>query len=207
MLGVITGDLVHSSRASREQLREVQQRLQDIITSNQDRHRASGDMHRGDGFQLAFYHPFDAFVCAVDISCQLAMIKWQASLSIAVADGHLNQPVGRSHGPVFQLSGRQLEVLPRGQWRFSSSDSELEARLSMATQLIGHILSQLSPRQGEVISYWLNHQRCEQKQIADALQMTPQNVSLHWRKGAGNHLEDYLDNVARLLQPHTGDVS
>lgn len=202
MLAVITADVVYSSKAAPELLREAQQQILTLLKrytkpggsqGNGSTPQGDGELYRGDGLQIALRNPQHALNCALELGTALATLNIQLTLSLAIGAGQLGESVGVSQGSVFVLSGRGLDSASRGQWKFSSDDSQLSAEFGCAVDLIGFIISQLTAKQAEVLHYWLTRQRCDQQSIASGLGMTRQNVSLHWRKAAGPHLARCLE--------------
>lgn len=192
MLGVITADLVHSAKASPDRLTEAQRAIEKLIQQGTDALGAKGELYRGDSFQLAVPEVENVLTCMLKFGATLASMGWQLTLSAAIGTGTLASKAGASQGDVFVLSGRELEQCPRGHWRFNSSDAALTAALGISTELTGFIVNQWTPKQAQVMSYWLQHPASDQQQIGQALGMTRQNVSLHWRKAGGPHIERYL---------------
>ena len=204
MLAVITADIVHSVKTEPQTLEHAQTYLRKRMASLRERDLGNGELYRGDGIQIALRDPHRALDCVLELSAFLATHGIKLTLSIAVADGHLNQSVGISQGPAFLLSGRTLDQASRGQWLFSSSQSQLSAEFYCTLDLLGFIVQQWTAKQAEVIHYWLTHDRCDQQTIAKGLQMTPQNVSLHWRKAAGPQLIRCLEQFEKRCSSYLG---
>lgn len=193
MLAVITADVVHSSKAAPDLLREAQRHLATTLKRYTKHAQGSGELYRGDGLQIALQAPQLALNCALELGTLLATLNLQLTLSMAIGKGELGDSVGVSQGSVFVLSGRGLDTASRGQWQFSSDLAQLAAEFTCSIDLIGFIISQMTAKQAEIVHYWLTHQRCDQQHIAKGLGMTRQNVSLHWRKAAGPQLARCLE--------------
>ena len=197
MLAVITADVVQSAKTEPQLLKRAQTYMQERIALLREHDLGNGELYRGDGIQIALREPHRALDCMLELGAYLAYLGIKLTLSVAVAEGQLSQSVGVSQGPAFTLSGRTLDQASRGQWLFTSSHPQLSAEFDCTLDLIGFLVQQWTPKQSEVIHYWLTHERCDQQTIAKGLQMTPQNVSLHWRKAAGPQLARCLEQFEK----------
>lgn len=195
MLAVITGDIAHSSKVPPDTMQQAHRQIEQVIADFQAVSECRGELYRGDALQIMVPKIQYAPVICIGLIAALAVEGLQVTLSLAIAPTKSAERVALSQGPAFVMSGQGLEETPRGGWSVHSSDSELTARLSLASELMGFILSRLTSKQAEILYYWLTHERCEQQQIANAFSMTRQNVSLHWRKAAGPHILRYLQQV------------
>lgn len=191
MLAVITADLVHSGKAEQAQLRQAQAAVQHLVGGYRD---GLGQWYRGDALQVALPHSRAALQCTLELGTLLAQQSLQLTLSLALGEGQLDDSVSTSQGSAFVLSGQGLDTASRGQWRFFSDHPGLAAEFQCTVDLLGFVVSQLTPKQAEVVHYWITHQRCDQATIAAGLGMTRQNVSLHWRKAAGPQLARCLEH-------------
>lgn len=199
MLAVITGDIVHSSRATAAVLSRAHRRIEQVIADFSESSGCRGELYRGDALQILVPEKHQAPAICVGLISALASEGLNITLSLAFAVAASAERVALSQGPAFELSGQGLEDTPRGGWSVHSSDEELTIRLGLATELVGFVLSKLTRKQAQILYYWLTHERCEQQQIAEAFGMTRQNVSLHWRKAGGPQLVRYLNQVERWL--------
>lgn len=206
MLAVITADVVHSSKIEPHILERAQSYALERMLLLREQDLGNGELYRGDGIQIVLREPHRALDCVLELGAFFAAHGINLTLSLAVADGQLSQSVGVSQGPAFTLSGRRLDQASRGQWLFSSGHSQLAAEFDCTLDLLGFIVQQWTAKQAEVIHYWLTHDRCDQQTIAKGLQMTPQNVSLHWRKAAGPQLIRCLEQFEKRCKSHLEPV-
>lgn len=202
MLAVITADVVYSAKTEPKLLERAQAYILERIAILRRQGLGDGELYRGDGIQIVLREPHRALECVLELGAFLATTGIKLTLSIAVAKGQLSPTVGVSQGPVFTLSGRSLDQASRGQWLFSSSHPQLSAEFNCTIDLLGFLVHQWTAKQAEVIHYWLTHERCDQQTIATGLKMTPQNVSLHWRKAAGPQLIRCLEQFEMRCKLH-----
>lgn len=200
MLAVITGDIVHSSKADPAALSQAHRRIEQVIAEFSQRSGCRGELYRGDAVQILVPEKLFAPTICIALITALAGQGLHITLSMAFAAAPSEARVALSQGPAFELSGQGLDNTARGGWSAHSSDKELAARLDLASELTGFILSKLTCKQADIVYYWLTHERCEQSQIASAFAMTRQNVSLHWRKAGGPQLVRYLNQAERWLK-------
>ncbi|RUO32012.1 hypothetical protein CWE12_03215 [Aliidiomarina sedimenti] len=198
MIAVLTGDLVHSSKLSEQQLNQAQQLLQQQI----NRHTQSGgrgELYRGDAFQLALPEARDAIKAALLVVCTLRANGVALTLSVGIGDGPVAKRSATAQQQAYVLSGRGLELTSRGELTVHSDHSAANQSLQLNTAFLSFLLQNLTRKQAEVLYDWVNHDFCEHHLVAERLQTSRQNVSLHLRKLGGHLVESYCQTFAQWL--------
>lgn len=205
MIAVITGDLVRSSQLSAAQINQAERTVH-RLTQEYGETGCRSEWFRGDGFQLVAPAPERTVEILVRLVCQLTEQGLSATLSVGLGEGEIAARPGLSQGRVFELSGRGLEQNARGELSLHIDAPELNQQVQLPTAFLSFLLARLTARQAQVIDEWIAHGFCEHQQVADRLDMTRQNVSLHLRKAGAALIERYDETFGQwllALQQHT----
>ena len=187
MIAVLTGDLVESSAHDAEELAAIRTRLAEAAEQcNQWRPGlilGGPQFFRGDSWQLALSQPGSFLRVAIALRSALLALPVRADSRIGIGIGGYErldpEHVSLSLGDAFTRSGNALDQMKRDRgFRIDmaatvSPGDWVPAMLSLAGELVGR----LQPRQAELVWRSIGPAAPLQKQVAQAMGITPQTAS------------------------------
>lgn len=204
MIAVLTGDIVNSTKLPKTTYQKVIASLKTQIASIEQHYQASGDIYRGDEFQIQFCHPIDALKQTILIklmlqSTDLYQQPIQCTLSLAFGLYEtLEEKPNTSSGPVFIASGRGLEKAQRGEFvlRFLGKDNELD----LLTQYFSQLLNRLTKTQSKLLYQFILNDFTEHKEIAKLTGTSRQNISKRLNSIGATLVKGYFDAINNRIQ-------
>lgn len=209
MIAVLTGDIVNSTKMSNDVFAEVISTLKDLLKKAHQKYNATGEIYRGDEFQIQFPDPTNAIEFTLLIKLALHLSKFstkpiQCTLSLAYGcHDILDEKPNTSSGPVFIDSGRGLEKTQRGDISisFAKTDKSNDKEMILLTQFLNHLLNRLTKTQAELLNQYIESNYAEHKKIADMTGTSRQNISNRLGNIGAFLIRDYVDTInSRVTQ-------
>lgn len=161
IVGVITADVVDSSKIPAElresfleSLRQVQSQLQSIAPFQME-------IYRGDSFQIIMDDYSNAPLIAVLIRAGLKMSSpvgqlWDVRMSIGIGEvSYVNSHITASDGEAFRYSGRGLELIGKKRLSITTPSQEINEELAVSTAFADDIITHWTKLQSERVFYYL----------------------------------------------------
>jgi hypothetical protein len=195
--GVLTADIVHSTKLEAEDYASVMQTLQKLLTSHASRYQCKFEIFRGDSFQILYTNIIDAMnsVLSIRLYLQSGIECPAIKLTQSIAIGRVEQAsssLSSSLGEAFILSGRALDNAARGDLVINFGNDLCSTDLSVSTLFLHHLLTGLTEKQAEVLYYYIEFNFPEQQVIADHMDVTRQNVATHLKRSGAELVRAYL---------------
>nr|WP_297349178.1 hypothetical protein [uncultured Glaciecola sp.] len=195
--GVLTADIVHSTKLDAEDYASVMQTLQKLLTSQAARYQCKFEIFRGDSFQILYTNIIDAMnsVLSIRLYLQSGIECPAIKLTQSIAIGRVEQAssnLSSSLGEAFILSGRALDKAARGDLVINFGNDLCSTDLSISTLFLHHLLTGLTEKQAEVLYYYIEFNFPEQQVIADHMNVTRQNVATHLKRSGAELVRAYL---------------
>jgi hypothetical protein len=196
--GVLTADIVHSTKLNAKEYASVMQTLQKLLKSQAARYQCKFEIFRGDSFQILYTNIVDAMNSIISIRLYLQSgIECPAiKLTQSIAIGRVEQTspnLSSSLGEAFILSGRALDKSSRGDLVITFGTGVSSKDLTISTLFLRHLLNGLTEKQAEVLYYYIDFDFPEQQIIADYMNMTRQNVATHLKRSGAELVKAYLE--------------
>ncbi|CAM4092292.1 hypothetical protein [Pseudoalteromonas byunsanensis] len=197
MIAVLTGDLVNSSKMLNEIHTDAITTIQGLLQSINEQHGATGEIYRGDEFQIQFPNAIHAITCTILIKLALHFKTRSdkpvlCTLSLAYGEQPLSgkQPT-ISTGPVFIESGRGLANTPRGEISVSFGHNNT-SEMRLLTQFLSHQLNKLTKTQAELLYIYITNHFAEHQKIAEITKTSRQNISNRLSSIGATLIRDYI---------------
>ena len=219
---VVTGDIVRSTRLSREKFRDVQDSITraggDLATHLPGRLPFPIELSRGDSWQLFVPDPGDALRMALFvrafIRAEAERVDTRFSIGVGTVDKLPDRTVGDGRGDAFRLSGERIENkrAPRMQFAMEHDATQMRADGWWEDRSISTMLAVMDA----VVTRWTSAQATavrgallnwKQEQIAETWPhgpITQQSASQHLdRAGWAGVYEalDYYEDVMKKWGP------
>lgn len=192
--GVITGDIVGSTKLDREYRAILEGIAEDIVRYKMPKFRL--EFYRGDGFQSIITHPEEGLTIMLLLKSGLRRhplkaasnrvedaIDARLSLGIGEISGTLTRekPLGQMDGSAFIRSGRSLEKMKedKSMLKITTGVEEFDKEFEAVCYLLDAITSKWSINQAQAIYFYLL-QNLTQKEIGKQLGIS--------QRGAGKRL-------------------
>lgn len=205
MIAVLTGDLVNSTKMSGETYSAVIKSLEGYLREVDEKYNASGELYRGDEFQIQYPDPIHALKSTLLIKLALHLSTFspkpiQCTLSLAYGshDIYADKP-NTSSGPVFIESGRGLEKTPRGELSLHLAQDYNDNEINLLTQFLNHLLNRLTKTQAQLLYQYIDHNFAEHKKMADITGTTRQNISNRLGNIGAFLVRDYMEVINKQV--------
>lgn len=214
--GVITGDIVGSTKLDEEDrdgLVEVLNRTITEISSRENGNNAlEFEMFRGDSFQVKATKAEDSLRIALLIRLGLISARenfknssskktstWDARLSVGIGSiDYIRDTINISDGEAFRYSGRAFDSLKKAdRLIIQTSDMRMNEEFAVECIMADTIMKRLSDKQAK-ITYKYLLEESTQKSIAEKLNVTPQAVNKSLQHG-GNALQVFVERFEMLM--------
>ena len=204
-IAVLTADLVDSTHMSSSTYHNVIQQLNSYLSLIASEHKGTGELYRGDAFQIQFTDPFAAIKTTLLIKLGLYTAEYTdqpvlctMSLAYGQATDLANTP-NISSGPVFVASGRQLDEATSGQFSLCLPPSKQDSKAALLSAFINHHLNKLTKSQAQLLYLYIESDFAEHKKIADKLGTSRQNISNRLSSMGATLIRDYIQLVNQQL--------
>ncbi len=203
MMAVLTNDIVESTKLSTHEYTKVMTALKQLLESQAERYGCTYEIFRGDSFQILYPDYSVAMQSTLTIRLNLqagiscSPVKLTQSLAV---DKILKQSdkLGNSLGEAFILSGRALDKATSGDLLVNFSPSLVNTDLSISTLFLRYLLDGLTEKQAKVLFYYIDLNSPEQKNIAEIMRMTRQNIATHLKRSGAELVKAYLKGYREL---------
>lgn len=205
IVGVITGDIVQSSKIKAENKGRLIDYLYELRGNVTDICYFDIEFFRGDSFQLLVKDAEQTLLIALSLRAKLrsapSEIKCDARLSIGVGSiEYRNESVKLSDGEAFRLSGRGLdEIGKKRRLVISTPWKQVNEELAISTAFADDIVSKWTKDQAEMIFISLSTDTT-QKAISATLDKTAQNVSKLLNAAKEPLLKPYINRFVELIK-------
>mgnify|MGYP001004445885 CR=1 FL=1 len=217
--GIITGDIVGSTKLSKEDrdnlIENLNQIIAEIASSEETDKAIEFGIYRGDSFQVKVTDAKStlrvAMLIRLGLMCsqerlQISTLKkssiWDARLSIGIGTiDYLRETINISDGEAFRYSGRAFELLKRtDRLIIRTSNKDLNDEFDTECFMADTILRRLSDNQARITYKYLLREET-QKSIAEKLKVTPQAVNKSLQYG-GNALRVFIKRFEVLIEKY-----
>ena len=207
MIAVLTGDVIHSSKMSNKQYSQTIETLKQLISAEKQKSETSGDIYRGDEFQLQYSKPVYALQSAL-------IFKLSLPCTLSLAYGNydlLNDSPSTSSGPVYVESGKRLDKANRGDLivnlspdtsvfqNGSNPTAPLPNSLLLLNNFLTHTLNSLTKSQSELLLTYIKNDFPEHKVLAELTGTSRQNISNRLSSMGAHLVRDYVNYINQLL--------
>ncbi|MBD8388228.1 hypothetical protein [Dysgonomonas sp. BGC7] len=207
-IGVITGDIVHSTRISdlglRTQLTDSIKLAVEEISATVT--HTTAEIYRGDSIQIIVSDATKALRVAVLLRTALRKnspkgAKWDARLSVGVGQsGYTAGNIAESDGEAFRYSGREFDELGKTRRLILKTPwDDVDNEFRVSTPFADHLLSGWTISQAEVIYPYLMT-KITQKELALELNKSPQLVNKLLNTARCDLMEIYLERYEYLIR-------
>ncbi len=204
--GVITGDIIESSAIQikyRDFLLESIRRIADELNVIEP---LKIEFFRGDSFQMVINNPENAMLIAILLRAGLKSHTpkecpkpWDARLSLGIGSiSYHADNIVLSDGEAFQYSGRELDEIGKRRLIVKTRWSDVNDELQVSTAFADDVISSWSASQSQA-AYQVLLYNTAQKEIANKLQKSAQNISKLLGAAKVNLVQMFLDRYYNLI--------
>ncbi|WP_321437333.1 winged helix-turn-helix transcriptional regulator [uncultured Bacteroides sp.] len=213
--GVITGDIVDSTKVESNKRTELLLALKETIADiNQYIGLVKIEIYRGDSFQIIIPDSVNALRIAILIRLGLQRKtpnenirsqKWDARISLGIGDISFSAPsIPESDGEAFRNSGRAFDKLGKNYHLIISTPwSEINNELEVSTKFADILINSWSYLQIEVIYHSLLI-RMTQKELAKRLNLSPQTLNKRIVNAKVEAIEKYIARFEQIIKGKDG---
>lgn len=209
MIAVLTGDIVNSTKMSKQTYADVIKSLKGFLQDAHENYGAVGEIYRGDEFQIQYPNPIDALKSTLLIKLALHLSAYstkpiQCTLSLAYGDYETyDEKPNTSSGPVFIESGRGLSKTQRGELSMHLKQQNVQQKeqknnqddVILLTQFLNHLLNRLTKTQAQLLYQYIQHGFAEQQKMAELTGTSRQNISNRLGNIGAYLVRDYIESI------------
>lgn len=161
IVGVITADVVDSSKIPAELRESFLEAVHQIQSQLQSIAPFQMEIYRGDSFQIIMDDYSNAVLIAVLIRAGLKMSSpagqlWDVRMSIGIGEvSYVNSHITVSDGEAFRYSGRGLELIGKKRLSITTPSQEINEELAVSTAFADDIITHWTKLQSERVFYYL----------------------------------------------------
>lgn len=203
--GVITGDIVDSTLIPIECKPTVIEVLDAVIADFSTSVIVNYEMFRGDSFQVVVDNKDYALSVAIAIRAALrantpeGQEPWDARIAIGLGEvSFQSSSIVTSDGEAFRLSGREFDNLGKRRLSIVTPWEDVNEELKLSTSFADDIISKWTVKQAEVI-YARIFTNVTQKELAEKLNMSIQNISKHLNLAKSNLINSFIERFKELM--------
>lgn len=208
--GIITGDIVGSSRIDTE----FRDQLLDDIRETVEKSAPDGqvfqiEFYRGDSFQIISDDLESIALLAILLRTKVKSSSpqpssnWDVRLSIGVGEvSYVSDSIVTSDGEAFQLSGRGLDHIGKRRLAIDTRWTDVNEELEVSTAFLDALITDWSKAQSEVMYHNLRYSDKTQREIAELLETTDQNVSNLLKIAKSSLVDLYLRRFGSLIRKY-----
>ena len=214
MKGIITGDIVDSSRIKPQNRGELLNCLNIMGEELQCISSFTMEMFRGDSFQLLIEDP--SAVMRIALLLRAGLIHhtpnkedgiWDARISLGIGNVEfLSENIVTSDGEAFQYSGRQLDGMGKQRLAVMTPWKDVNEELELSTSFIDDIINGWSSKQARMI-YLTLRQDSPKKDVAKVIGTSVQNVRNVLSSAKEHLVRKYLDRYHKLIDTHQNNTA
>lgn len=202
---VITGDIVDSTLIPIECKPTIIKVLNTVIKDFSTSVKMNYEMFRGDSFQVVVDNKDFALSVAIAIRTALrahtpeGQETWDARIAIGIGEvSFQSSSIVTSDGEAFRFSGREFDNLGKRRLAIVTPWKDVNDELKLSTSFADDIISKWTVKQAEVI-YARIFTNVTQKELAEKLNMSIQNISKHLNLAKGNLINSYIERFKELM--------
>lgn len=152
-IGVITGDIVGSSKLNIEERKLAIETIRKTVENQSLVDDIKVEFFRGDGFQFIVNQPKYTAKVAVILRTKLRTKGWDARLSIGIGTVEYldSKSIGLSYGEAFLYSGKGLDNIGERRLVLGMKDCKLNKELSQIIESIDEILEEIDYNQSSIV--------------------------------------------------------
>lgn len=206
MKGIITADVVGSTKIPLEKREILPNTLQELAGELQKFSVLKLEMYRGDSFQVVV----DSYEKTVLIAVLLRMGLMRKSpdseylidarMSIGIGEvGFESQSVGQSDGEAFVFSGRAFEKMGKKRLVIQTADTKVNEELTVLVSVLDELLSDLSLSKSETVFEYLLYPDATQTDIAARLRKSQPTINVALRTSKADTMSLILRRVEYVL--------
>lgn len=184
MKGIITADVVGSTKIPYEQRGMLPDVLNELAAQLQRICPIRLEIYRGDSFQVEVdYYELTPFIAALlRIGLKSKSLnktnKLDARMSIGIGEvSYVGESIGQSDGEAYILSGRAFENLGKQRLKITTGKEATNDELNVLSVILDDLLTSLTVAQSKVVFECLYDPEIKQKLIAKKLCVKPQVVN------------------------------
>ena len=215
MIAVLTGDIVNSTKMSKQVYADVIKSLKGFLQDVNTNYAAAGEIYRGDEFQIQYPIPADALKSTLLIKLALHLSEHSTkpilcTLSLAYGDyDTYDEKPNTSTGPVFIESGRRLSKTQRGELSIhfkqvkaqsttqqsAQDQDDILALTKLLTDFLNHLLNRLTKTQAQLLYQYIEHDFPDHKKMAEITETSRQNISNRLSNIGAYLVRDYIELI------------
>lgn len=206
--GVITGDLVNSTKIATEWRQSVVDALNTCVSDFMAITPIKIEMYRGDSFQVVVDKAEQTLSVAIALRSKLRASTpdgndmWDARVSVGIGEiSFESDNVVTSDGEAFRLSGRAFDNIGKKRLNISTPWTELNTAMELNTRFADEFVSTWTARQARVVYHSILFLKT-QKEMAEELDMTRQNFNYHWGTSKAQLILDYIEYFKSQIANH-----
>lgn len=207
MQAVLTGDIIDSTKYSKEDLNTILNTINKEFSEFSKKHKADFKLFKGDSFQGVVLEPHLALQLALLLKTSIGSVAIKGSsipdFRMAIGIGTIDlerASILESNGEAFQFSGRTLEAMKGDYPRIllKTDNEQINNEFDVHFSFLDSISSKWSRESAEVVYYLL--QNFKEREIAEQLGIYQSAVNqrkkvAHW------------DSVSMLLKRYKSVIS
>lgn len=204
--GVITGDLVNSTRIAAEWRPAVMDAINTCMSDFAAVTSVRIEMFRGDSFQVVVDHPERSLAVAIALRAKLRASTpddsdiWDARVSIGIGDISFESGnILTSDGEAYRLSGRAFDNIGKKRLCVATPWTDFNNPIDLLTRFADEFISSWTAKQARVAYHSMLFSK-SQKDMAEELGMTRQNFNYHWRSSKGQLIVDYIEYFEEFVR-------
>jgi len=198
MISVLTGDIVNSTKMSSATYSAAIKSLKGLLVDVNEKYRATGEIYRGDEFQIQYPDPIYALKSTLLIKLALHLATFsakpiQCTLSLAYGSYEVyDEKPNTSSGQVYIDSGRGLAKTQRGELSLHFEQHVNNDDIKLLSQFLNHLLNRLTKSQAKLLFQYIASDFAEHKKIAELTATTRQNISNRLSNIGAFLVRDYI---------------
>ena len=205
MIGVITGDIIHSRRVPDSQAWMVP--LKKLFGEFGPSPRV-WDIYRGDSFQLEVDRPAEALYTALRIKATVKSIrKLDVRMAIGIGEKHVaTGNVTETGGQAFIHSGEKLEGLKKAKRTLAirSPWPEVDREVNLYLRLALIAMDHWSEATAEMVKYTLANPGLAQKELGAVIGISQSSVSERQKRAFLSEIMAMESRYREIMARHTG---
>jgi len=210
MIAVLTGDLVNSSKMSENTYKAAIACLKQQLALCESAYQASGEIYRGDGFQVQYPNPLLALKSSLLLKLALYQCEFgknkpvQCTLSLAFGSSSvITESPNTSYGEVHVLSGRELEKTAKGQlsvhFQQALQHPLAQRDTALLTGFLSHQLNRLTQTQAALLHQAIELDFVSHQEMASLTGTSRQNISNRLANIGADLVKAFLHNIAQKV--------
>ncbi len=192
--GVITGDIVDSTKMDEATRRQCLTTIEACFSAFGS--HASGDIYRGDAFQIYTLAPEQLLYMAIKLRLSLLRLEPSADvrLSLSVAKATARElPVRMSNNSeAFLMSGRHLDAMKSARLTFSADDDAFADDGKIVCSLLDDVMSGLTTKMAVALDVWIENTTLSHAELAKKLGLSRSAFTRVINRASYTKVEDVL---------------